>query len=59
MEEMLGDRPQVTIDLGPSLLSKPEIEALVADLVEAPCHQPRRHARRCCLLGRGLQPRCA
>lgn len=32
MEEMLGDRPQVTIDLGPSLLSKPEIEALVADL---------------------------
>lgn len=32
MEEMLGDRPQVTIDLGPSLLSKSEIEALVADL---------------------------
>jgi hypothetical protein len=32
MEEMLGDRPQVTIDLGPSLLSKSEIEAVVADL---------------------------
>ena len=32
MEEMLGDRPQVTIDLGKSLLSKSEIEAVVADL---------------------------
>jgi len=29
MEEMLGDRPQVTIDLGPSLLSKEELEAAV------------------------------
>ena len=32
MEEMLGDRPRVTIDLGKSLLSKSEIEAVVADL---------------------------
>ena len=32
MEEMLGDRPQVTIDLGPSLLSKEEFDAAAADL---------------------------
>jgi len=32
MEEMLGDRPQVTIDLGPSLLGKEEVEALVGEL---------------------------
>jgi len=32
MEEMLGDRPQVTLDLGPSKLSLEEVEAAVATL---------------------------
>lgn len=32
MEEMLGDRPQVTLDLGPSRLSLAELEAEVANL---------------------------
>merc|ERR1719160_2015676 len=32
MEEMLGDRPQVTIDLGETLLGKEEVESLVAEL---------------------------
>jgi len=32
MEEMLGDRPQVTLDLGPSKLSLEEVEAAVKTL---------------------------
>ena len=32
MEEMLGDRPQVTLDLGPSSVSKEEVEQIVASL---------------------------
>jgi len=32
MEEMLGDRPQVTLDLGPSRLDASKVEAVVAEL---------------------------
>jgi len=35
MEEMLGDRPQVTLDLGPSTKSAEEVKELVASLESA------------------------
>ena len=35
MEEMLGDRPQVTLDLGPSTMSAEEVQQAVAALESA------------------------